>query len=416
MRKILEYYAVGQAPPPPGNVKGKEVLSVPVLNGAAKYRLVHLSFGPEEKLGLDIGILTPAQGGSFPAVMWPGAEPPGGTAVPPQGNGPTQGRGLDVLLVVGRGTPAATPGAPGARGGGRGGAGGNVTAAAEAFASRNAAVLNRGYALVALNNNDCGEDTTLRNEDGSWAYRNTSFYPAYPNYDWGLLRGWAWGVSRIVDYLETDPAIDKTKLIISGVSRTGKSALIAGAFDDRIALTAPGVTGGGGVGAYRFSMPGSGASENLDIMERKYPNWFSPKLHEFWGQTEKLPFDTHWYIAMIAPRAFINLEGTTDNVSFGPAVRQSWLAARPAYALLGASDKQGVNYANHAHAFTQEDWNALMDFADKHLLGKKVERAFDQFPENVVNPAATPPTPASAPATATPATPATTSVTLQSSP
>ena len=81
-----------------------------------------------------------------------------------------------------------------------------------------------------FNNNDCAEDTTLRNADGSWAFRNTRFYPAYPGYDWGVLAGWAWGASRIADYLETDPAIDKTKLIITGASRTGKSAMVAARF------------------------------------------------------------------------------------------------------------------------------------------------------------------------------------------
>jgi len=53
--------------------------------------------------------------------------------------------------------------------------------------------LRRGYALVMFNPNDCAEDTTLRNLDGSWAFRNTRFYPAYPGYDWGILAGWAWG-------------------------------------------------------------------------------------------------------------------------------------------------------------------------------------------------------------------------------
>ncbi len=59
MKRILEYYAVGQAPPPPGNVKGREVSSQLVMNGKVKYRLVHLTFGPKESLSLDIGIFTP---------------------------------------------------------------------------------------------------------------------------------------------------------------------------------------------------------------------------------------------------------------------------------------------------------------------------------------------------------------------
>jgi hypothetical protein len=253
--------------------------------------------------------------------------------------------------------------------------GGPVTA--QALAKQRADVFQRGYALVVFNPNDCAEDTTLRNPDGSWAFRNTRFFPAYPNYDWGILGGWAWGASRVADYLETDPAIDKTKLIITGASRNGKSSMVAAAFDDRL-MGAPVVTGGGGIGAYRFAGPRK--SETLDIMQKKYPNWFSPHLHQFWGQREKLPFDESWFLALPAPRPFIALEGMMDTISLPEAVKQSEMAARPAFALLGVSDRLGVNYANHAHAFTAEDWTAMMDFFDKNLRGKTINRTFDRFP------------------------------------
>lgn len=235
----------------------------------------------------------------------------------------------------------------------------------------------RGYALVVFNPNDCAEDTTLRNPDGSWAFRNTRFFPAYPGYDWGILAGWAWGASRVADYLEHDRAIDKTRLIIMGASRNGKSSMVAAAFDDRLAA-APVVTGGGGIGAYRFA--GARNSETLDVMQKKYPNRFSPNLHQFCGQREKLPFDEHWFPALIAPRPFIALDGNTDTISLPEAVRQSILGARPAYALLGVPDRLGVHYSNHGHAFTAEDWTAMMDFFDKYMRGKPVDRQFDQFP------------------------------------
>ena len=239
-----------------------------------------------------------------------------------------------------------------------------------------------GFAFVTFNNNDCGEDTTLRNADGSWAFRTTRFYPAYPNYDWGLLRCWAWGVSRIVDYLETDPSIDKTKLVVTGVSRTGKSALIAGAFDDRLAMVAPVASSGGGTPAYRFSGAEHGGKEGLSEMMKKYPNWFSPNLHQFWGHAEKLPFDEHWFIALVAPRPFIALEGTSDQNVNIKGVKQSWLAARPAYALFGEGsfNRLGVNWANRPHGMVQGDWDALLNFADKFLLSKQVDQSFDQFP------------------------------------
>ena len=372
MKRILAYYAVGLMPPPPGNVKGKELQSELVLDGSVRYRLVHLTFGPEEKLFLNIGIFTPANGGPFPAIILQGGTPPGAPALPRLPPGPNQGRGEDVLLIVGR-PPAPESAAPAPGRGGRG----FGPPTAQGMASQRADVFRRGYALVVFNPNDCAEDTTLRNADGSWAFRTTRFYPAYPGYDWGILAGWAWGASRVADYLEHDSAIDAKKLIITGASRNGKSSMVAAAFDERL-MGAPVVTGGGGIGAYRFAGPRK--SETLDIMQKKYPNWFSPNLHQFWGQREKLPFDEHWFLALCAPRPFIALEGMTDTISLPEAVHQSFLGARPAYALFGAVDHLGVNYADHGHAFTTEDWTAMMDFFDKYLRDKPVDRTFTRFP------------------------------------
>ena len=181
----------------------------------------------------------------------------------------------------------------------------------------------------------------------------------------------------MADYLESDATIDAKKLILTGASRNGKASMIAAAFDERF-LGAPVVTGGGGVGAYRYAGPRN--SETLDVMQKKYPNWFSPHLHQFWGQKEKLPFDQHWFLALTAPRPFLALEGDTDTISLPEAVRQSMLGAMPAYELLGAKQRLGVHYAHHGHAFTEEDWTAMMDFADHHLLGKPATRTFDRFP------------------------------------
>lgn len=382
MKQILEYYAVGQAPPPPGNVKGHEVSSQLVMNNTVKYRLVHLTFGPRESLSLDIGIFTPTEGGPAPVLISPSGSPPGATPLPHLPQGPNQGKGEDVLLMVGPATPAPVTSTPPAqpttgRGPGRGAFGAPRTA--ESIAAGNQA-LAHGFAFVTFNNTDCGEDTTLRNADGSWAFRTTRFYPAYPRYDWGLLQGWAWGVSRIVDYLETDASIDKTKLIVTGVSRTGKSALVAGAFDDRLAMVAPVASSGGGTPAYRFSGAERGGKEGLSEMMRKYPNWFSPHLHEFWGQPDKLPFDEHWFIALAAPRPFIALEGTHDQNVNANGVRQSWLAAQPAFELLNVKDRLGVSWADRPHGMVQGDWDALLAFADKYLMGKTVDRRFDEFP------------------------------------
>lgn len=378
MRRILEYYAVGQMPPPPGNVRGSELSSQTVLDGSVRYRLVHLTFGPDSSLGLDVGLFMPTRGGPFPAIILQGGPPPGSKPLPRLPPGPNQGHGQDVLLwlgdkpVPGVSAPLLPPPRMAARPGGP--LGGPSTP--EAMARRYAEVFRRGYALAEFNPNDCAEDTTLREADGSWAFRHTRFFPAYPGYDWGILAAWAWGASRVADYLVTDPAVNSRVLVITGASRDGKSALIAAAFDDRL-IGAPVVTGGGGIGAYRYE--GADGSESLDIMQKKYPNWFSPHLHQFWGHRERLPFDEHWFVALCAPRPFIALEGDADVISLPEAVRQSLRAAQPAYALYGVSGRIGVHYSHHPHAFTPEDWTALMDFVDQTALGRDHGKTFDRY-------------------------------------
>jgi hypothetical protein len=365
-------------PPPPGNVRGTEVLSSTVLEGRARYRLVRLTFGPKERLSLHVGIFTPAAGGPFPAVILPGEMPPGAPILPRLPPGPNQGRGQNVLLIVGRELPdgvSPVPMPPPAE-----------PLTAEALAARYADLFARGYALAVFNHNDCAEDTTLRHADGSFAFRTTRFYPAYPGYDWGILAGWAWGASRVADYLVTDAAIDKMTLIVTGASRLGKSAMIAAAFDERL-MGAPAITGGGGMGAYRFA--GASGSESFDVMQMKYPNWFSPNLHEFWGQREKLPFDQHWFLALCAPRPFLALEGVADRISLPEAVRQTIKAAEPAYELFGANGRVGVNYEPHGHTVTPGDWAALMDFFDARLRGKPTSRPFDRYPTDAERETAT---------------------------
>jgi len=228
---------------------------------------------------------------------------------------------------------------------------------------------------VTYHYQDCGEDTIARNADGSWAFRNTRFFPAYPRCDWGLLGAWAWGMSRCVDWLEGQAFADKARLIAVGHSRIGKAVLVAGAFDERIAVSAPAGSAGGGVGAYRFAGRQRTGGEGLDDMMRKYPNWFSPHLHPFAAIPDKLPFDQHWFIALTAPRCFIALEGTADNKICSPAaVKASLAGAAPVYDLLGTPDRLMSNYCDHGHALNECDWAALLDFADRRFLST---RTFD---------------------------------------
>jgi hypothetical protein len=401
IKKTLEYYSVGTAPPPPGNVVGKEISSQLLLDGKFKYRLIHLTFGPQDGLSLDFGIATPTASGPMPVVIALAGSPPGSTAQIPRlspGALDRAGDGRDVLMVVGpttqpaggrggfgRGRGSTTgPGAP--AGFGRGGGGPQSLL----NGVMSGGILQHGFAYITFDPNQCAADSTLRMSDGSWAFRTVGFFPAYPGYDWGVLRGWAWGVSRIVDYLQSDPSIDKEKIVVTGVSRDGKGAMVAAAFDERIAMAAPIASSGGGVPAYRFSGVGRGGKEGLTEMEGKYPNYWTTHLHEFWGQQDKLPFDEHFYPAMVLPRPFIALEGTRDQNVVAYGVKMTITSAQPAYDLFGISDKIGVSWADRMHGVNAQDIDALLAFADKHLLGKPIDRKFDEYPPTAVPVSANP--------------------------
>jgi hypothetical protein len=149
---------------------------------------------------------------------------------------------------------------------------------------------------------------------------------------------------------------------------------------------APAGSSGAGTGAYRFCGPGRGGKEGVEDMTRKYGYYFVPRLKDFTGQMDKLPFDAHWFVALTAPRPWISIEGTDDQNCVPEAVRQTVLAAKPVYEFLGANpDRVGVNYETHRHMLTADDWNAVLDFSDQQLRGLEHGRTFDHFPPDEIS-------------------------------
>jgi hypothetical protein len=339
MKRILEYYSLGTMPPPPGNVRGHDLKSQIVANGKAAFRLVHLTFG-EEKLGFDVAIFTPtANNGPFPTFVNISFDPTPG-----------------VPFVRSRSYPLRQVN----------------SADPEDAARRLAPVLDRGYAVVTYYYEQTGDDSRVG--------LTNKFIAAYPDYDWHVEGAWAWGMSRVVDYLQTQPFAEKSKLIAIGHSRLGKATLIAGAFDDRFAMVAPVGSGAYGTAAFRFNGMTNGGKEGLDEIIAHFPYWIGPRLPQFSGQVYKLPFDQHWLIALVAPRPFISVDAFDDEYVNGNAVKESYLAAKPVYELLGAANGLGFNFRRGKHAFAPEDWQAAMDFADQQLRGMDVKRVFNQLP------------------------------------
>ena len=164
--------------------------------------------------------------------------------------------------------------------------------------------------------------------------------------DWGSLRAWAWGASRGLDYLETDPTVDAKKVGIEGVSRYGKAALVTMAFDQRFAMVLVGSSGEGGAKLHRRNF--GEAVENLTGSGEYH--WMAGNFLKY-GAAEStfgsknpgdLPVDAHELIALCAPRLTF--------ISYGVPERgdAQWLdqqgsymatvAAGPVFRLLGARD------------------------------------------------------------------------------
>ncbi len=252
---------------------------------------------------------------------------------------------------------------------------------------RIADVIHRGYALATFYNGDVDPDTP--DQRGLQKYLSQ----ADPADEPGSIAAWAWGLQRAVDYLVTASAIDPKRIVVTGHSRMGKAALLAAAYDERIALAIPHQAGCGGSAPSRARIAIGASYNTLDTPQTKrpetvadlneqFPHWFNARFTEFNTQSERLPFDQNCLVALCAPRPVLFTNGRTDTW-INPAGQFAVLrAAAPVYRLLGAGDftadavpadgqliDGSLGYYLRAgdHSLTREDWKIFLDFADKHL-------------------------------------------------
>jgi dienelactone hydrolase len=231
-------------------------------------------------------------------------------------------------------------------------------------------VAERGYILAEFSRVEIAPDSAEK----------AGVYSAYPDYQGGRLAAWAWGYHRVVDYLLTRDDVDKKHIAVTGHSRGGKTALLAGATDERIALTVPNNSGCGGAGCYRLQAE---KSEDIAAITKNFPFWFAPHFTDFIGKIDRLPFDQHTVKALVAPRALLSTEALGDLWANPKGTQQTYTAAKEVFDFLGAGDRIGIVFREGKHEQNADDWNVLLDFADKQFLGKKIERRFDAlaFPD-----------------------------------
>ena len=197
---------------------------------------------------------------------------------------------------------------------------------------------------------------------------------------WATISAWAWGNSRIIDWLGKQPEADASRIAVVGHSRGGKTALWTGATDPRVALVCSVQSGCAGAKLNHIALP---RSEHIEAITRNFPHWFCGDYRaKYAGKEFSMPFDQHWLAALIAPRLLV-ISSATEDVWAGP--RGEWWTARlasPAWELYGRkglvaesfpradSPQQDGSVAYHVrtgrHSLVRYDWARYMDFAEKH--------------------------------------------------
>jgi len=231
-------------------------------------------------------------------------------------------------------------------------------------------VLKRDYILAEFNRTEIAPDTYH-------SRRETGLYPTYPDHQFGALAAWAWGYHRCVDFLSMLSNVNPDQITIAGHSRGGKAVLLAGATDERIALTAPNNSGCGGSGSFLWEGEGS---ETLKDILRAVPYWFGPRLHQYIDNEAALPFDQHSLKALVAPRGLLTTEALGDAWANPEGTWQTHQAAREVYRFLGASERIGSWYREGEHKHALINWLALLDFADRQFKAATPQCLFDIYP------------------------------------
>jgi hypothetical protein len=226
----------------------------------------------------------------------------------------------------------------------------------------------------------------LANDDKN-AGRVGGLYDIYPEHKtFTAISAWAWGYMTVMDAFEQIPHVDTENVGITGHSRGGKTVLLAAAADTRIKFACPNNSGCHGAASYRFKEVGfgyAGKSEELSDMFVNFPHWMSEYLRDYIDREDELPYDMHYFGALIAPRYYMQSEGMQD---YWGNPKGSWLnfsAVKQAYKHLGCEDKVAALFRPGPHRHSHPDIMEFISFMRAKMDEKATPEHLltDPYPE-----------------------------------
>jgi dienelactone hydrolase len=307
IRAGFEHWVYGTMPPAPDNLTGRIVAST--REGDVTVEDVLLEFGPERRATLRVQLLVPPGPGPFPVFLTnhPRRRPWVNTAVR---------RGYIGCIV---------------------------------------SAIDSSY-------DDLGPE--VRDDSDAWI-------DIYPESDFSMIARWAWAAMRAVDYLVTRTDVNAKQIGITGHSRNSKSALLAAAFDERIAAVVPSRGNNGDQIPWRFASDVY-LSESLSELTSGIPNWFHPRLRFFTGREHKLPIDQNLLVSLVAPRGFLFSHAFTEHQGNVLGVEASYRSVKPVWRFLGREGNLGLYQQPGEHAAAVEDIEVYLDFFDAVFGRKKI--------------------------------------------